>query len=159
MLGAMEWSHDRTDSMSDAGASVDSLAEVGPMDLLRALGDPVRWSIVRQLCAVDELPCSTLEHTLNVSKPTISYHTKILIQAGLMYLRKEGRNNFYTLRPEALHALIEAVSVLAPDISPADDGVLKFPAASGRVHGQTETDRTDHPIAVGAEHVPVVTTW
>lgn len=155
----MEWSQDRTDSMSDAGVSVDSLAEVGPMDLLRALGDPVRWSIVRQLCAVDELPCSMLEHTLNVSKPTISYHTKILIQAGLMYLRKEGRNNFYTLRPEALHALLEAISVLAPDIAPVDGGVLKFPAATGRGHGQAMTDHAAHPVAVGAEHVPVVTTW
>jgi len=77
-----------------------------------------------------------------------------------MYLRKEGRNNFYTLRPEALHALIEAISVLAPDISPGDDeAVLEFPAVSGKGHGRMETDYVAHSIAAGAEHDPVVTTW
>ncbi|WP_405146653.1 metalloregulator ArsR/SmtB family transcription factor [Nocardia salmonicida] len=153
---------DRSEARSGAatgagGVSVDSSVDVGPMDLLRALGDPVRWSIVRQLCAVDELPCSSLEHTLNISKPTISYHTKILIQAGVMYLRKEGRNHFYKLRPEALHALVDAVSALAPDIAPARDEVLNFPAAAGRKRAPSTRDHADRPVAVGAEYDSVMT--
>jgi DNA-binding transcriptional ArsR family regulator len=153
---------DRSDARSDVvidngGVSVDSSIDVGPMDLLRALGDPVRWSIVRQLCAVDELPCSTLEHTLNISKPTISYHTKILIQAGLMYLRKEGRNNFYKLRPEALHALVDAVSALAPNIAPERDEVLNFEAAAGKKRGTSSTEHAVRPVAVGAEYDSVMT--
>jgi DNA-binding transcriptional ArsR family regulator len=56
-------------------------------EVFKALGDPVRWSIIAQIAAVDELPCADLEQTLPVSKPTISYHTKILQQAGLLTVR------------------------------------------------------------------------
>ena len=43
-----------------------------PTEIFKALSDPVRWSIVMQMAAVDELACVTLEDTLTVSKPTIS---------------------------------------------------------------------------------------
>ena len=65
-----------------------------PTEVFKALGDPIRWSIVTQMAAVDELACLTLEDTLPVSKPTISYHTKILHHAGLISVRKSGRNGF-----------------------------------------------------------------
>ncbi|MFD4556573.1 ArsR/SmtB family transcription factor [Streptomyces sp. NPDC058469] len=86
--------------------------ELRPADVFKALGDPVRWSIVSQAAAVDELAASTLEDTLEVSKPTISYHTKILVQAGLLAVRKEGRSFYYTLRDDVLHALIEDMRAL-----------------------------------------------
>lgn len=93
--------------------------QLGPADLFKALGDPVRWSIVSQAAAVDELAASTLEETLAVSKPTISYHTKILVQVGLLAVRKEGRNFHYTLRGEVLRALIDDMRVLASGPGPA----------------------------------------
>jgi len=131
------------------------------MDVLRALGDPVRWSIVRQLGEVDELACSTLEHTLDVSKPTISYHTKILVQAGLMSVRKEGRHFYYTLRPEALRALVDELWTLAPGPVPVDDGMLNFGAAGQRRRKATNSRRAPRVdgMAAGAEHDPLVLTW
>ena len=54
---------------------------------------PVQWSIIEQMAAVDELACVTLEDTLTVSRPTISYHTKILYHAGLISVGKPGRNH------------------------------------------------------------------
>ena len=53
-------------------------------EMFKALGDPIRWSILQQIAQQEELACSALEDTLPVSKPTISYHTKILSQAGLI---------------------------------------------------------------------------
>ena len=82
--------------------------QVGPSEIFNALGDPVRWSIICQIAEVSELGCSVLEDTLSVSKPTISYHTKILVQAGLLNVRKEGRNFYYTLRRDVLRALVDA---------------------------------------------------
>lgn len=87
----------------------DRLAEV-----FRVLGDRVRWSILRQLAEVDELSCAALETTLPVSKPTISYHTKLLRQAGLITVRKQGRNYFYRLDREVFRGLIEDLSDFAP---------------------------------------------
>jgi DNA-binding transcriptional ArsR family regulator len=84
-----------------------------PTEIFKALSDPVRWSIVMQMAAVDELACVTLEDTLTVSKPTISYHTKILYHAGLISVRKSGRNYYYSLRRDVLHELLDDLWDLA----------------------------------------------
>jgi DNA-binding transcriptional ArsR family regulator len=89
-----------------------------PTEVFKALGDPIRWSIITQMALVDELACLTLEDTLPVSKPTISYHTKILHQAGLISVRKEGRNYFYSLRRDVLHEVIDGLWELAPTPRP-----------------------------------------
>jgi DNA-binding transcriptional ArsR family regulator len=75
---------------------------------------------------VDELGCSTLEHTLHISKPAISYHTKILVQAGLLVARKEGRNFYYALRRDVLRALGEDTWALAPEANPVSASVTKL---------------------------------
>ena len=83
-------------------------------EVFKALGDPIRWNIIRQMAQQEELACSVLEDTLPVSKPTISYHTKILTQAGLIDVRKRGRNYFYALRRQVLRSLMDEMLVLAP---------------------------------------------
>ena len=87
---------------------------VAATEVFKALGDPIRWNIVQQMAQQEELACSLLEDTLPVSKPTISYHTKILTQAGLIEVRKRGRNYFYSLRREVLRALMDEMWTLAP---------------------------------------------
>jgi len=84
-----------------------------PIEIFKALSDPIRWNIVVQMASVDELACVTLEDTLPVSKPTISYHTKILYQAGLINVRKSGRNYFYSLRRDVLRNLLDDLCELA----------------------------------------------
>src|ERR1700760_741371 len=103
------------------------------IEIFKALSDPIRWDIIAQMASVDELACVTLEDTLPVSKPTISYHTKILYQAGLINVRKSGRNYFYSLRREVLHELLDDLWDLAPAQRPAvrdEDGR----AVSGPAH-------------------------
>ena len=93
--------------------AVNTVPAPPPSEVFKALSDPVRWSIISQMAAVDELACQTLEGTLPVSKPTISYHTKILYQAGLINVRKSGRNYFYSLRHDALHEVLDKLWELA----------------------------------------------
>jgi DNA-binding transcriptional ArsR family regulator len=87
---------------------------ISATEVFKALGDPIRWSIVQQMAQQDELACSLLEDTLPVSKPTISYHTKILTQAGLIEVHKRGRNYFYSLRRDVLRGLIDELGALTP---------------------------------------------
>jgi DNA-binding transcriptional ArsR family regulator len=103
------------------------------IEVFRAVGDPVRWSIIAQLAAVDELPCADLEQTLPVSKPTISYHAKILQQAGLLAVRKEGRNYFYALRRDVLREALEELGRFAPPATPGPPAhrSAERPAAQG----------------------------
>src|SRR5689334_15610005 len=83
-------------------------------EMFKALGDPIRWSILQQIAQQEELACSALEDTLPVSKPTISYHTKILSQAGLIEVLKRGRNYYYRVRQDVLRELMDEVWALAP---------------------------------------------
>ena len=101
-------------------------------EVFKALGDPVRWSIIAQIAAVDELPCAELEQTLPVSKPTISYHTKILQQAGLLSVRKEGRNYFYALRRDVLRQVQDELWRLAPTPRPVGETGVEFEAPAAR---------------------------
>jgi DNA-binding transcriptional ArsR family regulator len=135
------------------------------VEVFKALGDPVRWSIIAQIAAVDELPCADLEQTLPVSKPTISYHTKILQQAGLLTVRKEGRNYFYALRREVLRDVQDELWRLAPAPRPVGEDGIDYEVPAARHRGErpaaqarnARRDRRARRVA-GDEEV-VVLTW
>ncbi|GGM98091.1 ArsR/SmtB family transcription factor [Streptomyces fuscichromogenes] len=105
-----------------------SREEIAAPEGFKALGDPIRWSIIQQIAEQDELACSLLEDTLPVSKPTISYHTKILAQAGLIEVRKRGRNYFYALRRDALRSLMDELWTMAPGPRPVGEAPTPRPA-------------------------------
>jgi DNA-binding transcriptional ArsR family regulator len=92
---------------------VDGTSQQPLAQIFKALGDPVRWSIMRQIAAAGELAGVTLEDTVPVSRPTISYHAKILRQAGLINVRKSGRNYYYSVRRDMLHELVDDLRELA----------------------------------------------
>jgi DNA-binding transcriptional ArsR family regulator len=108
-----------------------STLEYPPTEIFKALSDPIRWDIIVQMAKVDELACMTLETTLPVSKPTISYHTKILQNAGLISARKKGRNYYYTLRRDVLGDLLDGLWELAPTPRPVV-GSQPRPVPAGR---------------------------
>jgi DNA-binding transcriptional ArsR family regulator len=70
------------------------------VQLLQAMADPVRLSIVRQLgsrsdavCACDFTECCT------VSQPTVSHHLKVLREAGVVTTERKGTYIYYALAP------------------------------------------------------------
>jgi DNA-binding transcriptional ArsR family regulator len=71
--------------------------------VLYALGDPVRLESVRRLAVEGELSCSALDRA--IAKSTLSYHLRILREAGVIYCRKEGTQHLNSLRREDLEAL------------------------------------------------------
>ncbi|MEO3855874.1 metalloregulator ArsR/SmtB family transcription factor [Acrocarpospora sp. B8E8] len=139
--------------MSGSPASPSS-----PTEIFKALGDPIRWEIVRQMAAVDELACSTLEDTLPVSKPTISYHTKILTQAGLVDVRKDGRNYYYTLRRNVLHDLMDDVWALAPTPRPVREGRIGHESGAAK-RRRTAKQRLASATTETTDREGVLLTW
>jgi DNA-binding transcriptional ArsR family regulator len=141
---------------------VETSQDIASAEIFKALGDPVRWSIIAQIAAVDELPCADLEQTLPVSKPTISYHTKILQQAGLLSVRKEGRNYFYALRREVLREIQDELWRLAPTPRPVTEGGVEAAPSRRRAErpaaaAQARRGRRARRVA-GDEEV-VLLTW
>lgn len=131
--------------------------------MLKAISDPIRWDIVRQMTEVDELACQTLEQRLPVSKPTISYHIKILAQAGLLSVRKEGRYFFYSLKRDVLRGLVDELWLLAPGVvDPGDQLGDDSGDDSGEVASDTsaEAPTDDAPGEVAStRREPVLMTW
>lgn len=80
--------------------------------LLAALADPVRLRIVSMLATASQgAACGCdLEVPLGLSQPTVSHHLKILREAGLISGRKEGRWVHYSVIPERLQEITDAIS-------------------------------------------------
>lgn len=68
------------------------------ISIFRALGEPLRLEILSLFDNDGHCACTRLEENLPISKSTISYHVKILHEAGLIDVSKKGRYYHYSLR-------------------------------------------------------------
>ncbi|MBS3647022.1 winged helix-turn-helix transcriptional regulator [Pseudaminobacter sp. 19-2017] len=74
------------------------------MEIFRALSDSTRRAVFERL-ASGEKNATELREGLNVSQPAISQHLAILKEAGLIRVRREGRNANYSVAPDGLEPL------------------------------------------------------
>lgn len=72
--------------------------------MLKGLSDPIRLTVIEQLGAGERCVCD-LTTDLQLSQSRLSFHLKVLREAGLISDRQSGRWVYYRLRPEALQAL------------------------------------------------------
>ena len=70
--------------------------------VLAALGDPVRLQLFSIVAAQGEVCSCDLEAPLGRSQPTISHHTKLLAEAGLIVGEKRGRWVWWRIDPTRL---------------------------------------------------------
>jgi ArsR family transcriptional regulator len=83
-------------------------AEPLPLDqlqgLLKALSDPRRLELAMALAEGERCVCELTEE-LGIAQSKLSFHLKVMRQAGLLEAREQGRWVYYRLRPEALDAV------------------------------------------------------
>lgn len=75
-----------------------------------ALGDPVRLRLLSMIAAAGEVCACDLTGPLGKSQPTVSHHTKILAEAGLIVGEKRGRWVWWSVVPEAVADLRDALA-------------------------------------------------
>lgn len=63
--------------------------------IFTALGDPSRQDILIMLEKQGPLNVLQITENLNLARPTISHHLKILLNAGLIKSEKKSREVFY----------------------------------------------------------------
>jgi DNA-binding transcriptional ArsR family regulator len=81
--------------------------EVDSLDLatiMRALGDPVRIEMVRQVDAEGEILCTDLYERLGLPGSTGSYHLRQLREAGVTRSSAVGTSRIVTVRREDLES-------------------------------------------------------
>jgi ArsR family transcriptional regulator len=70
----------------------------------KALGDPTRLELLRRISSAGEMCCKDLVALFPVSQATVSHHLKILVDAGLLEVRRDGQFGWYSLRPATVEA-------------------------------------------------------
>jgi DNA-binding transcriptional ArsR family regulator len=80
-----------------------SMNRTNPLTFAKALADETRQKIMNACCcrwlAVNEIVAQ-----VDVSQPTVSHHLAVLREAGLVNVREDGKQTFYTLDQSGLYA-------------------------------------------------------
>ncbi len=99
-------------SETGAGRVEESLA------LLSAVADPVRWTVLGHLEQRGVSCVCELQDRVPVAANLLSYHLKVLRDAGLVTTSRRGRWFDYSLAEDASTRLADALPVSEPAASP-----------------------------------------
>ena len=94
------------------------------LDILHALSDPTRMTIVQTLRAAPERACGTFP--VDVAPSTLTHHFRVLREAGVIRQREDGNRRWTALRGEDLETrfpgLLDAI------VTAYESGLARRPA-------------------------------
>ena len=83
------------------------------VSLFHALSDETRLSIIEMLRDGERCVCD-LQDELDAAQSRLSFHLRVLREAGLVSDRKEGRWSYYSIVPSALAEVHDLAVALQP---------------------------------------------
>ena len=99
-------------AVADALEPAAEIAADRARQLLKALADPIRLDVVQALSGGERCVCDLTEQ-LGLAQSRLSFHLRVLREAGLIEAREQGRWVYYSLRPHALAQLQSWLSGIA----------------------------------------------
>ena len=91
------------------------MSKVTPVDFAKALADETRQKIM-QFCCCEWRSVGEITEQIQVAQPTVSHHLAILRNVGLVDVREEGRQTFYTLNQDrVLFCCGQIMAAFAPE--------------------------------------------
>lgn len=78
--------------------------------VFQALGDPIRLDIVACLLKLKER--RIISSTYDISKSTLSHHIKVLKEADILQVRKEGVTHIYSINEDFLNITYPGILAL-----------------------------------------------
>ena len=78
-------------------------------DAFNAVAEPRRREILNYL-ALQERPVGEIVASLGFEQPSVSKHLRVLLEVGLVNVRRDGRRMFYRTNAEAIRPLHEWTS-------------------------------------------------
>ncbi len=79
--------------------------------ILKAISDAKRLRIVDMLSCGELCACKILE-SFDITQPTLSHDMKVLVEAGIVNDRRDGKNIYYSLNMEKLEGLLSKLNVM-----------------------------------------------
>ena len=86
--------------------------------LSKALADPTRFRILQAIAETEEISCGALSTQFPITQATCSQHLKVLADAGLIAMRREGQFNYYHLVRDTLEAYRRAIGEAFAGVKP-----------------------------------------
>jgi DNA-binding transcriptional ArsR family regulator len=99
-----------------------------PVLFSKAIADETRQKIMNILCC-QWVSVNDVVAKLDVTQPTVSHHLAILREAGLVNVREEGKQTFYTLNQEHISFCCGQLMI---KFAPQDDVTLAINKVSTR---------------------------
>ena len=97
--------------MTLATASAPALDLARAAQLFHALSDETRLAVLEMLRGGERCVCE-LQDELDAAQSRLSFHLRVLKDAGLVTDRKEGRWSYYSIAPAALAEVHDLAVVL-----------------------------------------------
>jgi len=108
-----------------------TLPRIPDLDLVRAAGlfhalsDETRLAVLDMLRGGERCVCE-LQDALGAAQSRLSFHLKVLKEAGLVTDRREGRWSYYALVPDTLGMAHDVIRALGTDRVAARRGLKVF---------------------------------
>jgi ArsR family transcriptional regulator len=94
--------------------------KTNPVLFAKAIADETRQKIMNLVCC-NSLSVSEIVEKLDVSQPTVSHHLAILREAGLVDMREDGKQTFYSLNQERVAVCCGQLMIkFAPETAAAE---------------------------------------
>ncbi|WP_142963720.1 ArsR/SmtB family transcription factor [Enterococcus faecalis] len=77
--------------------------------IMKAIAEPNRLQILDMISTGEKCACDILDD-FDFTQPTLSHHMKVLIEAGIVTARKEGKWQYYSLVTENIEEFQEVVN-------------------------------------------------
>ncbi|MES2277809.1 MAG: metalloregulator ArsR/SmtB family transcription factor [Bacteroidota bacterium] len=78
-------------------------------DVFQAIADPTRREIIN-LIAYNPLNLNAIADNFDVSRPAISQHIKILMECGLINIKKQGRERYCEVQVQPLNEVTDWIA-------------------------------------------------
>jgi ArsR family transcriptional regulator, arsenate/arsenite/antimonite-responsive transcriptional repressor len=105
----------------DPGERPDLETDLTLAAVFKALADPTRVAIIRQLARDGEVCACDLDACCAVAQPTVSHHLKVLRGAGLVSYDRRGQSLSYRCKRDTIDRLFalahESLGIRVPDVT------------------------------------------
>ncbi len=75
-------------------------------DILKAIGNPLRLCMLGKLCEQKEINVTDMKECTGASQPLISQNLRKLKDLGIVEVRKDGNNSYYSIGSEDFRQLV-----------------------------------------------------
>ena len=81
---------------------------LGLSKIMKAIAEPNRLQILDMISTGEKCACD-ISDNFDFTQPTLSHHMKVLIEAGVVTARKEGKWQYYSLVTENIEEFQELI--------------------------------------------------